>query len=285
MKHLRAISRLILLVVISVVLVGLRIALWPGALVSRRMDRGVRRNLLRLWATCFACAAGIRIVSIGPRPKAPFYLVMNHLTYFDMLVLARETGCIFVSREDVADWPVFGFIAKSLYIIFIDRSVKRDTVRVNDLIRQTMEEGDGIGVFPESRVTCGLTVEPFKSPLLQPAIDLDMPVHYASLSYRTPEGAPTEGEIVSWWRPEPFYVHLYRFLQYPGATATIRFGDAPIYDKDRKALAQKLHRAVLAGFRPLRPAIEQYGGEAFPMELPGSDTGGGTGPDVCTADE
>lgn len=268
MKHVRAVTRLLLLTSSTLFLLGLRLLVWPTALISRKQDRHLRRILLRVWAYVFAYICGFKVIQKGPSPKPPFYLVMNHLTYFDMLILARQTGCIFVSRGDVEHWPVFGFIAKSLYIIFIDRTIKRDTMRVNDLIKQTVQEGDGIGVFAESRVTCGMTVEPFKSPLLQAAIDLDMPVHYATLSYRTPEGSPTEGQIVSWWRNEPFYVHLYRFLQHSGATATITFGEEPIHDSDRKSLAKRLHEGVLANFTPLRLAITDYADPSFPLEIP-----------------
>ena len=267
-RHVRAISRAILLVILSLFMLCLRLLVWPVAFLSRKTDRRCRRVLLRFWARLFAFVAGMRIVAEGTAPKPPFFLVMNHVSYLDMLVLAREAGSIFVSREDVEDWPVVGFIAKSLYIIFIDRSLKRDTVRVNTLIQDTLREGDGIGVFAESRVSCGITVEPFKSPLLQAAIDLDMPVHYAALNYRTVEAAPPEGEIISWWRPEPFYVHLYRFLQYPGATATIRFCDAPIRGTDRKELARQLHAGVLSKFTPLRLAAVQYAGDTFPVEVP-----------------
>ena len=268
MKHLRAILRILLLVTFSLVMLLARLAVWPTALVSRKTDRHLRRVLLRFWALVFAFISGVHVRTEGPKPKAPFFLVMNHVTYFDMLVLARETGCIFVSREDVQHWPLFGFVAKSLYIIFIDRALKRDTVRVNSLIRETVLEGDGIGIFAESHVSCGLTVEPFKSPLLQSAIDLGMPVYYAALNYRTPEGSPVEGEIVSWWRPEPFYVHLYRFLKYPGVTATLRFCDTPLFDEDRKSLARRLHAGVLAKFTPLRQAAVVYAESLFPIEVP-----------------
>lgn len=277
-SHARAILRIFLLVLFSMAMLLLRLLVWPTALVSRRADRRLRRLLLKFWAFVYAAIAGIRIVAEGAAPKPPFFMVMNHLTYFDMLVLARETGCIFVSREDVADWPLFGFIAKSLYIIFINRSLRRDTLRVNTLIAETIKEGDGIAVFAESRVSCGMTVEPFKSPLLQAAIDLNLPVYYAALNYRTPEGSPPEGEIVSWWRPEPFYVHQYRFLKYPGTTATIRFGEHPLFDADRKVLARRLHEGVLSLFTPLRLAAGSYAGEAFPVEV--QPKAAGTEPEV-----
>ena len=268
MSHIRACIRMTLLVLLSLFFIGVRVLVWPTARVSRRTDRTLRRRLLRAWGYCFAFVAGLRITVKGPPPKPPFYMVCNHLSYLDMLVLARQTGCIFVSRGDVEQWPFLGAVARSLYILFINRTDKRDTARVNKLIERTVTEGDGIVVFPESRVCCGVDIEPFKSPLLQPPIDLDMPVHYATIYYRTAEGKPVEGALCSWWRPEPFYTHLYRFLRYPGSTATIHFGEEPLRDNDRKELARRLHEAVRANFKPLRQAATAIGDDTFPIEQP-----------------
>ncbi len=229
-----------------------RMLVWPTAWVSERADRRLRRELIRLWAYGFAAIAGIRIRVHGTPPPHPFYLVANHLSYLDMLLLCRETGCIFVARGDVEHWPVLGSMAKSLYIIFIDRASKRDTMRVNTLIKHALEMGDGLGVFAESRISRGLAVEPFKSSLIQPAVDNQMPVYYATLSYETAPGCPPASEIVGWWRPEPFFFHMLRLFSYPGCTATLHFGAEPIGGDDRKVLAQQLHDAVEETFTPLQ---------------------------------
>lgn len=265
MRHVGACIRIFILALVSFCFFFSRFICWALLFPFRTVDRRNKRWILKHWARAFAFIIRIRIETTGPVPKPPFLLVANHITYFDMLVLACETGCIFVSREDVEHWPVIGLIARSLHMLFIDRSNRRDAMRVNGLIEETLKEGDGIVIFPESRVSCGMDVEPFKSPLLQPAVALAMPVHYASISYRTPEGSPLEGAIVSWWRPETFYAHLYRFLQYSGATASIHFGEEPLTGTDRKVLADDLHHAVKKNFVPLRQHAESYDSPTFPI--------------------
>ncbi|MCK5860892.1 MAG: 1-acyl-sn-glycerol-3-phosphate acyltransferase [Candidatus Hydrogenedentes bacterium] len=252
MNPIRAYILMALLVPLTLFFVGLRLLFWPIARVSRRTDRMLRRYVLRAWGYSFSFAAGLRVIVKGTPAAPPFYMVCNHLSYLDMVILARQTGCIFVSRADVEQWPFFGFVARSFYVLFINRTDRRDVARVNILIEETIAEGDAIAVFPESHTSCGLDINPFRSPLLQPAVTLDIPVNFASIYYRTAANAPAAGILCSWWKPIPFYVHFYRFLQYRGTTVTIQFGEKTIRGTDRKVLAKELEEAVRKNFVPQR---------------------------------
>ena len=252
MQFTRMVMRFILIILMSVVLIALRFLVWPTSFFSERADRRLRRVLLRTWNRCFARIAGIHVVTEGPVPKPPFFLVANHLSYLDMLVLTHLTGCIYVARGDVEHWPVIGFLSKAMYVIFIDRQSRRDTVRVNRLISHAIEMGDAVAVFAESRISPGRDVEPFKSALIEPAVAGKLPVHYSTMGYETLPGCPPASEIVGWWRPESFPYHLQRLLRHRGVIARVRFGDEPLRGDDRKELAPRLHAAVRANFKPLQ---------------------------------
>lgn len=252
MGAIRFCIRIVFIMSVTLALLLCRLAVWPTVLVSERLDRRLRRGILMLWARCFRWLLGVRLQVRGTPPAPPFILVANHLSYIDMLLLNSITGCIFVARGDVEQWPVIGQIAKCLYIIFIDRERKRDTVRVNRLIQHALEQGDGMAVFAESRISRGRSVEPLKSALIEPAVQLDLPVYYATLHYETRPGMPPANRVVGWWRPEPFFKHLGRLFCQPGFTATIYFGAEPLRGSDRKTLARDLHKAVLAHFTPMK---------------------------------
>lgn len=264
----RAAARLTLLIAVTVLFLIPRVSARPIALFSGRAERRIGRFLLLWWSRGYARIAGIRVVQEGPTPRPPFFLVANHVSYLDMLMLSHRTGCIFVSRGDVEHWPIVGAAARAIRIIFIDRENKRDTARVTRLLKQVLEQGDAVAVFPESRIFCGLDVAPFKSALLQAPLDLEMPVHYAAIGYATPPGSPVEGELVGWWRPLPFYVHFWHVLQHPYVIATIRFCEQPIFSNDRKEIATALHEAVRAQFVPLRQAALGIRQDLLPVECP-----------------
>lgn len=251
MQFLRLWTRVIGLFVWTVSLFSIRMAFYPLRRFDEARDRRWRRWWFSRWARGFAWIFGVRVTIRGKAPVPPFYIVSNHLSYLDVLLMVCQTGCGFVARGDLEHWPVIGFMCKKLDVLFIDRKDKRDTVRVNDLIARTIALGDGMCVFPESRIFCGRDVEPFKSSLIEPAIKIGMPIHYATVSYETYPGDPPASTIVGWWRPEPFFFHVARQLKHRGCKATVTFGDAPLAGTDRKQLAHDLHEAVRANFTPL----------------------------------
>lgn len=256
MQTLRLIVRVLGLFLWTVTLFGIRMCLWPLRKRDEAEDRRRRRYWFSLWGRGFAWIYGIRVVIKGTPPAPPFYIVCNHLSYLDVLMMVCQTGCGFVARGDLEHWPVIGYMCSHLDVLFIDRKSKRDTLRVNELIAHTIAMGDGICVFPESRIFCGHDVEEFKSSLIEPAMQLKLPIYHATVSYATPKGSPLASSIVSWWRPEPFFFHVARQLKNRGCTATITFGEVPVSGTDRKVVARELRERVRAGFTPLGYAPE-----------------------------
>jgi 1-acyl-sn-glycerol-3-phosphate acyltransferase len=108
-------------------------------------------------------------------------LVANHLSYLDIVLLSSLTPCVFVAKNEVKDWPVFGWFARLAGTVFVDRNDRRDAARANELIRSALREGALVVLFPEGTSSNGSTVLPFKSSLLQAAIGERVPFTGAAL--------------------------------------------------------------------------------------------------------
>jgi len=211
----------------------------------------------RRWSAAVMAVIGLPVRARGTPPEPPFLLVANHLSYVDILVLASRLGCVFVSKAEVRGWPLLGPICRTLGTIFIDREARRDIPRVMAEVERELAAGRGVVIFPEGTSSAGRTVEPFKPPLLALATRLGRPVHYAVLGYRTPPGDPAAHETVCWWGGTPFAKHAWRLLQATRIEATLRFAPDPIFESDRKLLAERLREAVLADFEPMAPPAEE----------------------------
>jgi 1-acyl-sn-glycerol-3-phosphate acyltransferase len=213
--------------------------------------RALRQNFFHRLARWVAWLLGIRIEVGGKPPAPPFLLVSNHLSYLDVVVYAAMTPIRFVAKREVRGWPVFGLMARAMGSIFVDRASKRDALRALTALADAMAAGDGVVLFAEATSTAGHTVLPFRPALLEWAAQTGHATHYASISYRTPAAGPPAHLAVCWWGEMTFTRHLVELARLPWIEATVRHGDAPIAERDRKRLADRLHQAVSAQFTPV----------------------------------
>lgn len=210
------------------------------------------RNLfMRSWARASALIFNIRTTVEGEPPKAPFFIVCNHLSYLDIIPLYLQLRCTFVAKKEVRSWPVLGKMVDSVGVIFVDRTRRTDVRRVNELITNSLNKYQGLIVFPEGTSTGGFHLEPFHASLLQYPASKNLPVHTASLHYKTAPGdLPAVDSVCFFGGRESFGSHVIKFSQVKRVDCTIRFGVNPIQSTDRKELAEKLYTEVDKIFEP-----------------------------------
>lgn len=227
-------------------LVGLPVALAAGR-------RGPWRDqIVHLWGRFVVRCLAVRVTRRGEPPAGGFFLVANHLSYLDIPLLASQMPTNFVSKAEIAHWPVIGWLAQTVGVVFLRREDKRDLLRVSTEIERELEAGNGVVLFPEGTSSKGEVVLPFRPSLLAPAARGGLSVSYAAISYRTPAGCPPASTVVCWWGGMTFAGHILDLLRLPSIHATVNFGDAPIREADRKDLAQRLWEAVQARFEPVK---------------------------------
>ncbi len=220
-------------------------------LPAPRLRKRWQAGCCRVWGRLTCPLIGVRLTVRGTPPRAPYLLVSNHLGYLDVITLGSQLRGVFVSKADVASWPVMGAIARGAGTIFVERGKRMDVKRVNAAIDGTLDLGVGATLFPEGTSSSGAEVLPFRASLLEPAASIQRPVHYASIHYATPAGSPPASTHVAWWGEMTFGPHFLALLALPSIQATITFGETPIVDADRRQLAARLHGAITDIFEPL----------------------------------
>lgn len=210
-----------------------------------------RQTVFRFWSKLFARLAGMKIEVIGNPPRQPFFLVSNHLSYTDIPAFRAVIDGVFVAKGEIEDWFMAGKIVRDMGTVFINRQNRRDIPRAGAKIIEKLDSGEGVIVFPEGTSTKGEEVLPFNSSFLEFAAQKDLPVSYASISYKTPAGEPEASRVVCWWEDISFMAHLWRLFQIKEFTAILTFGDEPISKTDRKELAHELREKVKEKFIPV----------------------------------
>ena len=248
---LRAVARLPLLLVVTLIYLlgwGL-LALWPWRHAGRV---ALRRGATRHWAAAICRVLGARIEVLGALPRGPGFLITNHSGYLDIPVLMSLTGCRFVSKREVGNWPLIGFLARCAGTLFVHRGPgARDAGVTLEGMAGALEDGDLVVFFPEGTTSPGERILPFRSGLLSlPARD-GHPVWPAALVYETGDPEVDPGVGLAWWGRQSLLQHAWRLVCMPGFT--VRIATAPAVEAGhRKHLAQALHHRVATLHAALR---------------------------------
>ncbi|MCD8525686.1 MAG: 1-acyl-sn-glycerol-3-phosphate acyltransferase [Alphaproteobacteria bacterium] len=214
--------------------------------------------LPRLWHKLICRTFGIKIVVQGtPHTQSQTVFVGNHLSYLDIPVIGSVLKTSFVSKKEVANWPVFGYLAKLQQTGFIDRS-RSAALNERSAIGAMMREGKNLVIFPEGTSTDGREVLPFKSSLFSLMLQDEQPgliiqpftIRMELVDGQVPETQDTR-DIYSWHRDmdTELPVHLWRFAFSRGAVITLAFHTpfAANSYSDRKELAKICQKQVALG--------------------------------------
>lgn len=210
-----------------------------------------RQIIFGAWTKSFVWISNMQIEVIGTPPKPPFFLVTNHLSYTDIGAIRAVVKGVFVAKSEVNSWFLAGRICRDMGTIFIDRTNRRDIPRAGEQIIERLDAGEGVVVFPEGTSTKGETVLPFNSSFLEFAARAQIPVSYASITYRTPPDELPASLAACWWQDITFFAHLWRLFKVREYTAIITFGEEPVINPDRKVLATELRDRVAEKFVPV----------------------------------
>ncbi len=240
----RALAGLRLLLVILVT--G---AMAPVALISHAVTRGRARGVcswaLRTWSRLLLPAIGVRVVAEGPPPpRGPCVVCPNHMSHLDIAVLGALYGGVFVSRADVADWPIVGLLVRSVGTLFIRRELRADARRVGAEVEAEIRRGGRVTIFLEGGAGRGDVVRPFRSALLEAPATTGTPCVPALVRYTLPGDPDVDpADAVAWADGQPFAAHTWGILELRRIVAHVTFLP-PRTDTDRKRLARALEDDV-----------------------------------------
>jgi lyso-ornithine lipid O-acyltransferase len=236
--------------------VALTLPLMPLQLALVVMKSPLQRRLPRVYHGWVIRVMGFGVKVTGERsPLRPTLFVANHVSFVDIEILgALIEGC-FISKADVANWPLFGWLAKLQRTVFVDRRVS-STHHQRNAIRDRLDEDENLILFPEGTTGDGNRALPFKSALFSVADYAGphgpLPVQPVSIAYTRLDGMPI-GRLYrpffAWYGDMEFLPHLWTMLGLGSAGVEVRFHPVVTLTQfgSRKALAEHCYRVVAEG--------------------------------------
>lgn len=215
-----------------------------------------RNSFARFYHRSLCWIIGLRLRVIGTPCQHPRTLyVSNHSSWLDILVLGATLDARFVSKAEVAAWPLIGWVAKLGRSIFVSRNRGRTGSEVQDL-RARIEAGDSIILFPEGTTSDGARVLPFRSSFFSVA-DAAERIQPLALVYDRLGGLPVgrrDRPLFAWYGDMETGSHAWKLLRRTGTRVTVVLDQSftPDAVPDRKALAMRLGRSITETAATLR---------------------------------
>jgi 1-acyl-sn-glycerol-3-phosphate acyltransferase len=267
MRRLRAVRR------------GLAILLFTGPAALVQAALLLLPGRAKVWFARFYWASlcrliGLRVRVIGTEMRRgaagrPVVFASNHSSWLDILVLGGSLEACFIAKEEVGRWPVIRTVARLGRTVFVSRRA-RSTGRERDAMRDRLDAGDNLILFPEGTSNDGSRVLPFRSAFFsiceERESDAGRPmIQPVSVVYDQLGGLPigrASRAIFAWYGDMELGSHFWRLAQHQGLRATIVLHapiDPALY-ATRKALSQAVWETVASGaatLRQNRPALPQ----------------------------
>src|SRR5579859_5167946 len=204
-------------------------------IVDQPETRQQRAEWLHLFCSRAMKGMGITVGVTGTFPGGGA-VISNHLSYLDIVTLASLHPCVFVSKIEVSDVPVLGWMTTRAGTVYVERGRGGSALKASKAMKAAMDDGLPVVFFPEGTTSNGRKLLKFHAGLLGQALASGAPMTAAFLRYsltkKNDPGVTVQDDVC--WGDKTLWQHVFGFLGLRGVHADVRFGDAPIeFSQDR----------------------------------------------------
>ena len=230
------------------------LTLAPFQIASLRLGSGQRVPLLFHRLVCRTL--GVRIVQRGTPPEGGGLIVASHVSWLDIPVLGSLRPLSFVSKAEVAEWPVAGWLARLQRTVFIDRNRRSATAAVAGRMGERLAAGEAIVLFAEGTTGDGTRILPLRSSLLGAAheaigadSDAEVTLYPLTITYTgwhgLPGGRAGRAEL-AWYGDTELAPHLRTVLARGAIDVELAWGEPIRMGRavSRKQAASRAERTI-----------------------------------------
>ena len=159
------------------------------------LDQPAQRRMAQRWSAQLLAILCIRLRHCGAPPAAEAQRVMlsaNHISWLDVYSLNAVCPARFVAKAEIRGWPLLGWLSRNAGTLFIERTKRSDTARINADIADVLKVGDRVAVFPEGTTNDGTALRHFHASLLQSAVTASAMLYPVAIRYTDIAGEISE---------------------------------------------------------------------------------------------
>ncbi len=236
---------------------------WTARIFSRdpqaRLATG--KQMAAFFARLLLIGYGFRITVSGHKPiqerLGPSLFLCNHLGYLDPIVLLSIFPSTFVTSTEVENTPFLGTMCRLGGCLFVERRTRITIRNQIDSVSKVLLGGNDVLIFPEGTSSSGDGVLPFKSGLLDSAIQCGIPITPVCIRYSRIDGRTVTVENrdkLNYYADMRFFPHFMQLHLLHRVEMEVEFLPAidSIEVSSRKILAEESHRRISQAYVPNR---------------------------------
>lgn len=203
------------------VLVGVLITtLFAGVLRRPSTDPSYQR-LKRWWLGRIVRIVGGQVTAYGDPAPAGSLLASNHVSWLDIALLGGQTEITFLSKSEVKDWPIIGWVADKAGTLFIERGKRDGAKGASEKIEARLQHQERVLMFPEGTTTDNINILPFHARLFAAAVNANAPIQPVAIHYLTTQGQTHP--LVPYLNPQSLAQNLWAILAEPKILIEVHF--------------------------------------------------------------
>ena len=183
-------------------------------------------------------------------------LASNHVSWSDITILSSLAAVCFISKSELAGWPIFGTLGRLQRTIFVERERKRTSGEQASELAERLVAGDAMVLFAEGSTSDGNLIMPFKSTLfgaaemaIRSGAAEKVFIQPVAITYTRVHGMPMgrlHRPLAAWIGDIDLVPHLASVLREGAIDVEVRFG-APVEfnaQSNRKAVTRQMEGIV-----------------------------------------
>jgi len=201
-----------------------------------------QHKIIQAWMHRSAEIIGIDIRVYGKFAESPTFVVANHISWLDILIISSVLPVSFLSKVEIRNWPFIGTLAAKAGTLFIRRGSKNGATEAINLMQTKLEAGHSVASFPEAKTTDGTSVHVFHSRLFAAAIKTESLIQPVALHYPHTNGT---NPIVPYLNDTNLIKHAFQIMSAKRTIVEVTLCE-PIQSKGqmRKQVAQSARNAI-----------------------------------------
>ncbi|WP_419677858.1 lysophospholipid acyltransferase family protein [Aliarcobacter lanthieri] len=127
--------------------------------------RNHSHKVIKIWMKVQMFFLGIKLVQEGTLDESCDLIIINHQSMLDIIVMEHihSRHIAWVAKKEITDLFFFGHIIKAPKMISVDRENKAGLIHLLSEVKDRLEKGRPIAMFPEGTRSDGTFMREFKA--------------------------------------------------------------------------------------------------------------------------